>query len=57
MEDRCVWLGKVARMEMSRLPRHMLSTRAKKKRPVGRPRLTYGAIVNKALKHFNLKEK
>ena len=48
------WLGKVARMEMSRLPRQMLSTWVKNKRPVRRPRLTYGATVNKALKHFNL---
>ena len=51
------WLGKVARMEMSRLPRQMLSAWVKNKRPVGRPRLTYGATVNKALKYFNLIEK
>jgi hypothetical protein len=52
-----IWLGKVTRMEMSRLPRQMLSSWVKNKRPVGRPRLTYGATVNKALKHFNLTEK
>ena len=50
------WLGNVARMDMSRLPRRMLSSWVRNKRPVGRPRLTYGATVKKALKRFNLTE-
>ena len=34
-------VGNVARMDMSRLPRRMLSSWVRNKRPVGRPRLTY----------------
>ena len=41
---------------MSRLPRRMLSSWVRNKRPVGRPRLTYGATVKKDLKRFNLTE-
>ena len=51
------WLGKVARMSTSRLLRHMLSSWVKNRRPVGRPRLTYGATIQKGLKHFSLTEK
>jgi len=48
------WLGKVTGMEMyARLPRQVLSAWVNIKRQVGRPRLTYGAAVNKALKHIS----
>ena len=55
------WLGHVARMDMSRVPRQMLSSCwvIRNKRPVGRPRLTYGtygATVKKAPKRFHLTE-
>ncbi len=50
-------LGKVARMDTSRLPRQMLSSWITNKRPVGRPRLTCRATSQKALKHFSLTEK
>ena len=50
------WLGHVARMDMTRVPRQMLSSWVGNKRPVGRPRLTYGATVKKALKRFHLTE-
>ena len=35
----------------------MLSSWIKKKKLVGRPKLTYGATIKKALNHFNLTEK
>ena len=41
---------------MTRVPRQMLSSWVRNKRPVGRPRLTYGATVKKALKRFHLTE-
>ncbi len=44
----------VARMDISRLPRQMLSSWIENKRPIGRPKLTYGATIKKALNHFNL---
>ena len=46
------WLGTVSRMNFSRLPRRMLSCWVPHKRPVGRPRFTYGETVNKALRKF-----
>ena len=46
------WLGTVSRMDFGRLPRHMLSCWVAHKRPVGRPRFTYGETVNTALRKF-----
>jgi hypothetical protein len=46
------WLGNVSRMDFSRLPRRMLSCWIPSKRPVGRPRFTYGETVRKALQQF-----
>ncbi len=48
------WLGIVSRMDFVRLPRprRMLSCRVPHKRLVRRPRITYGEIVNKALRKF-----
>ena len=51
------WLGHVSRMDMERLPRRMLSCWIPHRRPVGRPRLTYGATMKKALRAFGLDEK
>ena len=48
------WLGHVARMDYSRLPRRMLSCWVAHQRPRGAPRMTYGRSVRKALDTFNL---
>ena len=52
------WLGHVARMDYSRLPRRMLLYRAcwvAHPRPRGaQPRMTYGRSVGKALDTFGL---
>ena len=48
------WLGHVARMESERLPRKMLTSWVKEKRPRGAPEFTYGRGVYKALKKVNL---
>ena len=42
------WLGHVARMPFSRLPRRMLSCWVPHPRPRGAPRMTYGRTVAKA---------
>ena len=44
------WAGHVARMEMNRLPRMMMSCWVKNKRPRGCPKFTYGRGLVKALK-------
>ena len=51
------WLGHVARMDFSRLPRRMLSCWVPRKRPPGAPRMTYGRTVGKALDVFDLDPK
>ena len=48
------WLGHVARMDFERLPRKMLTSWVKEKRPRGAPEFTYGRGVYKALKKVNL---
>jgi len=49
---RLCWIGRVSRINFDMLPRHMLSYWVPNKRPVGRPRLTHGETVNKALKSY-----
>ena len=51
------WLGHVARMDFSRLPRRMLSCWVPHKRPPGAPRMTYGRTVGKALDVYDLDPK
>ena len=48
------WLGHVARMDSERLPRKMLTSWVKEKRPRGAPEFTYGRGVYKALKKVNV---
>ena len=48
------WLGHVARMDFTRLPRRMLSAWVPRKRPTGAPRLTYGRSMVKAMDLFDL---
>jgi hypothetical protein len=48
------WAGHVARMDMDRLPRKLLTGWVDNKRPVGRPKLTYGHSLKKALKSRGL---
>ena len=48
------WLGHVARMDFSRLPRRMLSCPVPHPRPRGAPRMTYGRSVAKALAVFDI---
>jgi hypothetical protein len=43
-------------MDFSRLPRRMLSCWITSKRPIGRPRFTYGDTVKKALQQFGFNE-
>ena len=44
------WAGHVARMDMSRLPRKMLSSWVRYPRPTGAPQFTYARGLHKALK-------
>ena len=44
------WAGHVSRMNMDRLPRRMMSSWIRNKRPQGCPRFTYGRGLTKALK-------
>ena len=48
------WAGHVSRMDYDRLPRKMLSSWVRSKRPRGAPRLTYGRSLRKALKKANV---
>ena len=50
------WLGHVARMDYSRLPRRMLCCWVPHKRPPGAPRMTYGRTIAKALDVFNINQ-
>jgi hypothetical protein len=44
------WAGHVARMDMDRLPRKLLTAFVDNKRPRGGPAMTWGRTLNKALK-------
>ena len=47
------WLGHVARMDYSRLPRRMLSCWVSHKRPPGAPRMTYRrSVINQGSRHL-----
>ena len=48
------WLGHVVRMNPKRLPRKMLTSWVREKRPRGAPDYTYGRGVYKALKKVNV---
>ena len=48
------WAGHVARMDMSRMPRKMLSSWVCNKRPRGAPQFTYGRGLVKAFKKANI---
>jgi exonuclease III len=48
------WAGHVARMDMSRIPRKMLSSWVNEKRPIGSPEMTYGRTLYKALKKVDI---
>ena len=44
------WAGHVSRMDFGRLPRRMMSSWVRSKRPRGAPRFTYGRALRKSLK-------
>ena len=44
------WAGHVSRMPYNRLPRKMLSSWVRSKRPRGAPQFTYGRMLRKSLK-------
>ena len=44
------WAGHVARMDMDRLPRKLLTSWVNRSRPDGRPDITWGQTLKKALK-------
>ena len=51
------WAGHVARMDMARLPRRMLSSwvRCRRwKRPPGSPQMTYGRGLKKAMNYMDI---
>ena len=48
------WAGHVARMPFKRLPRKMLSSWVRSRRPCGAPQLTYGRMLRKALKKVGI---
>ena len=48
------WAGHVARMPAHRLPRKMLSSWVRSKRPRGAPQLTYGRMLRKSLKKMQI---
>jgi len=48
------WAGHVARMDLNRLPRKMISSWVSAKRPRGSPEMTYGRSFYKALKKANI---
>ena len=50
------WLGHVTRMPFNRLPRKLLSSWVKHRRPKGAPEFTYGRGVFKCLKTANIDE-
>ena len=51
------WAGHVARMPWSRLPRKMMSSWVRSKRPRGAPRYTYGRSLFKTLKKAGIDAK
>ena len=48
------WVGHVARMPFSRLPRRMLSSWVRFRRPTGAPQMTYGRTIAKALRKCDI---
>ena len=48
------WAGHVSRMPYSRLPRKMMSSWVRAKRPRGAPKLTYGRTLQKAFRKANV---
>ena len=48
------WAGHVARMSYDRLPRRMISSWVRAKRPTGAPRMTYGRALRKSLKSVDV---
>jgi hypothetical protein len=48
------WAGHVARMPAHRLPRKMLSSWVRAKRPRGAPQLTYGRMLRKSMKKLQI---
>ena len=48
------WAGHIARMPANRLPRMMLSSWVRAKRPRGAPQLTYGRMLRKSLKKLQI---
>ena len=48
------WLGHVARMDQVRMPRKLLTSWVRHKRPRGAPEFTYGRGVTKALKKVDV---
>ena len=51
------WAGHISRMSMERLPRKMMSSWVRNKRPRGCPRFTYGRGLYKALKIAKIDKK
>ena len=51
------WLGHVSRMKSERLPRKMLTSWVREKRPRGAPDFTYGRGVYKALRNVTVENK
>ena len=51
------WAGHISRMSMERLPRKMISSWVRNKRPRGCPRFTYGRGLYKALKIAKIDKK
>ena len=48
------WAGHVSRMSFNRLPRKMLSSWVRSKRPRGAPQMTYGRTIKRLLKCANI---
>ncbi len=48
------WVGHVARMDKTRLPRRLLTAWATNSRPIGGTEMTYGRSLERWLKHANL---
>jgi len=48
------WIGHVSRMSMDRLPRQLMTSWVQNPRPLGRPQMTYGATMFKALKSMGI---
>ena len=48
------WIGHVSRMSMDRLPRQLITSWVQNPRPLGRPLMTYGATISKALRSMDI---